>query len=122
MTSTIDTSPFYKIAGIKVRPKYRLDVQWEDNSSMIVDMESLINEGTAFAPLKDPDLFATVRIGERHRTIEWPDPVNPKEMLVDYSADSLHMRGENQSHSSLLQKLLRELRKKFAESPPQQST
>jgi hypothetical protein len=118
VTSTIDTSPFHKIAGIKVRPKYRLEVHWGDSSSTTVDMESLINEGTAFASLKDPDLFATARIGERHRTVEWPDPLNSKEILVDYSADSLHLRGENQSHSSFLQRLLRELRKRLADTPP----
>jgi hypothetical protein len=101
--------PLRKLRTLRVRPRYCLEVQWEpDGPPMIIDMEDLIAEGTAFAPLHDPDLFATVRIGERHRTIEWPDPMYVGQILTDYDADALYLRGEKQAHDSFVQRLMKE--------------
>src|SRR5207253_1834643 len=92
-----------KIRSVRVRPRYRLEVQWDENGPpMIIDMEELITEGAAFAPLRDADLFATARIGERHRTIEWPDPIHPGQLITDCCADALYIRGERQRYGSFL--------------------
>jgi len=111
MTVKPDTAnPLPKIRGLRVRPRYRLEIQWENETApMIVDMEGLITEGSVFAPLRDHDLFATVRIGERRRTIEWPDPLHADQILTDFDADSLYLRGERQKSVNVLQRMLREL-------------
>lgn len=105
-----DNPPFPKIQSLKIRPRYRVEVVWDDNSSSIIEMQDLIANGNAFAPLKDPDLFATARIGERRRTIEWPDPTNPSQILVDYCADALDLRAKRQTFASSFQRILREMR------------
>lgn len=120
--SDVDTSPIHQIASLKPGPDYVLNVVWEDGSTMAVNMRSLIREGTAFAPLKDQDLFATVRIAEHRQSIEWFDPISPGEIMVDYHADSLFRRGENQRHISFLQRLGTELRKIFHPAPSQEPT
>lgn len=120
--SDMDTSPIHQIAGLKPGPDYVLNVIWEDGSAMTVNMRGLMREGTAFAPLKDPDLFATVRIAEHRQSIEWPDPIDSNEIMVDYHADSLYRRGETQRHSSLMQWVGAELRKLFHAAPSQEPT
>lgn len=98
-----------KIRSLRVRPRYRLEIHWDNEAApMIVDMEGLITEGSAFAALRDHDLFATVRIGERRRTIEWPDPLHAGSILTDYDADSLYLRGERQQSVSILQRMMRD--------------
>jgi len=110
--SDMETSPFHQIASVTAGPEdYILNVVWDDGATMAVNMRGLIREGTAFAPLKDRDLFATVRVGEYRQSIEWPDPINPNEIMVDYHADSLHRRGENQRHTSLTHRIFTELRR-----------
>lgn len=101
-------SALRKITALRVRPRYRLDVRWDDGPSVIVDMEDLISEGNAFAPLRDPDLFAMARIGARRRTVEWPDPRNPADLIVDYCADALFLKGERQQYGTFLRRMLRE--------------
>ena len=117
-----DTSPIHQIASLKPAPDFMLDVVWEEGSTMVVSMRGLIREGTAFEPLKDPDLFATVRVAEHRQSIEWPDPIDPTEIMVDYHADSLFRRGENQRHSPFVQRLVTELRKLFHPAPSREPT
>ena len=120
--SDMDPSPIHQIASLTPAPDYMLNVVWDDGSTMAVSMRGLIREETAFAPLKDPDLFATVRVAEHRQSIEWADPIDPNEIMVDYHADSLFRRGENQRHSSFLQRLVTELRKVFHPAPSQEPT
>jgi len=116
----MDRYPIHQIASLKPEPYYVLNIVWDDGSTMAVSMRGLIREGTAFSPLKDPDLFATVRIAEHRQSIEWPDPTAPNEIMVDYHADSLFRRGETQRHTSLLQRVVTELRKMFHAAPSQE--
>jgi hypothetical protein len=113
--------PLPKIQELRVRPRHRLEVHWDDGSASVIDMTQMISDGTAFAPLRDPDFFATVRVGERRRTIEWPDPINRGNVLVDFCADSLREMAEQQKVGTYLSRILKELqtlrRMVFSHSP-----
>jgi hypothetical protein len=117
----MDTSPFHQIASVTAGSDYILNIVWDGGSTMAVDMQGIIREGTAFAPLKDRDLFATVRIGEYRQSIEWPDPINRTEIMVDYHADSLYRRGEDQHRTSLTHRFITEVRRILRGSASQQA-
>jgi hypothetical protein len=110
MTATMDAAALPKIRSLRIRPRHRVEVQLDDNAPMTIDMSDLIVAGTAFGPLKDMDLFSTARIGERRRTIEWPDPINANAILVDYCADALVERAKRQQVGLELGKLLQLVR------------
>jgi hypothetical protein len=111
-----------KIRSIRVLSRQRLHITWDDDKVSDVDMRDLITEGSAFAPLKDQDLFATARIGERRRTIEWPDPIDHNAILVDYCADSLRQKAEWQGVVQELQRALRAARNTLAHSAERVAT
>lgn len=117
MTNAMDTpASLPKIRAIKVLSRHRIQITWDDNKISHADMGDLIAEGNAFAPLKDQDLFATARIGERRRTIEWPDPTDASALLTDYCADALRERSERQGTIQDFQKFLRMLKNRLAHS------
>lgn len=89
-------TPLRRLKAVRALANCQVEVQWEDDSTMLIEMRDLITDGTVFASLKDPDLFATVRLGDRRRTIEWPDPINRDDVIADYCADALYLRGERQ--------------------------
>jgi hypothetical protein len=76
---------------------------------MSVDFSDLVGTGV-FAPLKDTVIFATARVGERGRWIEWPDKAHPDdEPLVEIDADALYEMGMTQRAQSALQQLIRKI-------------
>jgi hypothetical protein len=109
-------TPLPKIHAIKAMSRHRLQVTWDDNKISNFDMSDIIGENNAFSALRDQDLFATARIGERRRTIEWPDPLDSSKILVDYCADSLRDKAERQGVLQELQKLVRAFRNRLAHS------
>ena len=124
MTSVTEGAALPKIRSLRVRQRHRLEVQLDDSPVMIIDMSDLIADGTAFEPLRDMDLFSTARIGERRRTVEWPDPIDPNRILVDYCADALLQKAKVQQVGLDLQKLVQSLRgikDKFLHSPTKTS-
>jgi Protein of unknown function (DUF2442) len=117
MTEAMESAAILpKIRAIKAMSRHRLQITWDDNKISNFDMSDTISEGNAFSALRDQDLFATARIGERRRTIEWPDPLDPSRVLVDYCADSLREKAERQGVLQELQKLVRAFRNKLAHS------
>jgi hypothetical protein len=79
-----------------VAPKrgLRLAVTLEDGRDVVVEFASVIGRGGVFAHLRDPKLFAAVRIGDRRRTIEWPDAGG--QGVIDIDAESLLVMAEEQ--------------------------
>ena len=59
---------------IDVRPlqTYVLWLRFSDGAEGLVDLAAEL-EGTVFKPLRDPHLFAEVRIDEEIGTIAWPN-------------------------------------------------
>jgi len=52
--------------------EYRLLLTFSDGSRKIVDMMPYL-KGEIFEPLKDVNVFKTVRLNEVFHTIEWPN-------------------------------------------------
>lgn len=99
-----------KILSVKVRPHCKLEIQWQHGETSAVDLRGLIEGGGIFDPLRDPDLFATVQVGDRGRYLEWRDPTSHDHVLADLDADTLIRQGDNQQAGSLLNRLLKTIR------------
>ena len=61
----------WRIVKVKVLPGYRLDVEFADGVSGVVDLSQDL-WGPMFEPLKDSDRFAEVGLDE-HGAICWPN-------------------------------------------------
>jgi uncharacterized protein DUF2442 len=51
-------------------------LRWEDGLAAEVDFSYLLDFDDVFLPLRDPDFFRQVRIGDGNWTIEWPGEVD----------------------------------------------
>lgn|SRR5512135_853662 len=62
----------------------RLAVQltWRNGAVTVKDMRPIIGSGGVFAALADPAIFSQVRVGDRGRSLVWPEE-------VDLCADAL---------------------------------
>ena len=49
----------------------RLEVVYTHGRQFVLDLSALVNELAAFAPLKDPDQFATAQVTDWGWTLEW---------------------------------------------------
>jgi hypothetical protein len=106
MTDT--KQPLPRLRSVIAGPDYRVNVVWADEKAMTVDLSTVVKDGGVFAPLRDKDLFATVRIGERGRTLEWPDP-RTNRAFIDFDADVLLRMGMQQAHRSLLDRFFQSI-------------
>ncbi|UEM18418.1 helix-turn-helix transcriptional regulator [Skermanella mucosa] len=78
-----------RIDKISASAPYLLHVTWRDGGDDEVDMTGVVNGLDIFAPLKDPELFATVEVVDWGSGIEWRNG-------LDYSSDSLAHLAEEQ--------------------------
>jgi hypothetical protein len=60
---------------------YSVTLTWANGETTVNNFRHLIGRGV-FAALREPTLFAQVRIGERGRSLEWPGE-------IDFCADAL---------------------------------
>jgi hypothetical protein len=107
---------FPKIRAVRARPHSRIEVQWDFGPTMLIDMREAVASGGVFEALKDQDLFATVQLGDRGRSIEWRDPTSPTVILADYCADALLELADRQRAISSFNRLVREVRDRFTHS------
>ena len=63
---------FHRIVRAKLIPPYGLELEFEDGVVRNVDMEPLLY-GEMFGPLRDPGVFARVRIDPDWHTVVWPN-------------------------------------------------
>jgi hypothetical protein len=70
-----------------------------------VDMTDVVRSGGVFAPLRDSQVFLSLRRGPRGRTIEWLDKEGT--LIVDFDADVLYRMGRQQASRSGLDRFLR---------------
>jgi hypothetical protein len=74
-----------------------LAVLLDEGLALTVDMTETLRKGGVFTPLRDPAVFARVRIGDRRRTVEWSAPHLRHEQVIDIDAESLmHMAASRQ--------------------------
>ena len=80
-----------------------LKIVWTDKYEGVVDLRPTIDRGKAFAYLKNPKNFKKVRMDEYGHSISWVDEEGQE---IDFGADSLRAKAENQAK---LHKLVAEL-------------
>jgi hypothetical protein len=81
----------FRIVVVKALESYRLRLDFGDGATMTVDLAAIIDRVPVLAPLKDPQLFAKARVGERRLTVEWI----PGEL--DMAGDNLRAEAVEQS-------------------------
>jgi Protein of unknown function (DUF2442) len=59
------------IISVQVRHPHQLHLRFEDGMEGTVDLTQIIEFSGVFAPLRDPDYFATVRVDPEIGTIVW---------------------------------------------------
>ena len=53
-----------RIERVAPRSPYLLSIHWKDGGDDLVDLSGVIENETVFAPLKDPDVFATAAVAD----------------------------------------------------------
>jgi uncharacterized protein DUF2442 len=71
-----------------------LKIIWTDGYEGVVDLRPTIARGRIFTYLQNPKNFAKVRVSEHGHSIEWK---NEKGEEIDFGADSLRTKAENQA-------------------------
>jgi Protein of unknown function (DUF2442) len=61
------------IISAQARHPHQLHLQFEDGVEGTVDLTQIIEFSGVFAPLRDPDYFATVQVDPEIGTIGWPN-------------------------------------------------
>lgn len=90
-----------KIARVtQLNGTHRLHVVWDDDTENIVDFKPIIKRFKTLQPLADLDFFSKVAILDGGWTVGWPDN-------IDYAADILWQRAQQQNLSSLFWKTSR---------------
>lgn len=74
----------YTIEQINPLPDFFLELKYSDGGVVVADFKPIIAKGGVFAGLADPQFFSQVRLGERGRSVEWPDE-------LDFCADSFRI-------------------------------
>jgi len=70
-----------------------LKLAWNDGYEGIVDLRGTIAEGEIFEPIRDPENFKKVRIGEHGHYIFWGD----EDEGIDFGCDRLREIAEEQA-------------------------
>jgi hypothetical protein len=71
-----------------------LKIVWNDGYEGVVDLRPTIARGRIFSYLKKPENFKKVTLDEYGHAIGW---VNNKGEEIDFGADTLRMKAENQA-------------------------
>src|SRR5690348_16193302 len=72
----------YRVTAFKQEGLYTLRVRFDDNSEQVIDFSPVL-AGELYGPLRDPALFAHVRIDPEVHTLVWPNG-------ADFDPESLH--------------------------------
>jgi uncharacterized protein DUF2442 len=71
-----------------------LKLVWNDGYEGVVDLRPTIARGKIFTYLQKPKNFQKVRVSDYGHSIEW---INEQGQEIDFGADSLRMKAENQA-------------------------
>ena len=70
------------IVGADAEPKtHGVRVMWANGASTVHQFGHLVGKGV-FSAFADPEFFARITVGERGRSLDWPDG-------IDFCADAL---------------------------------
>jgi hypothetical protein len=76
---------------------------WNDGYEGVVDLRPTIARGRIFTYLQKPENFKKVRVSEYGHSIEW---INEKGEEIDFGADTLRLKAENQAHLNKIASVL----------------
>ena len=62
-----------EVTAVEVLDHHRLRLTFADGTAGVVDLSHLAARGPIFAPLRDPEYFARVRVDPEGGTIVWPN-------------------------------------------------
>jgi hypothetical protein len=62
----------YKVLGFEPVGRYTLRVRFDDGTVQVSDFEPVLR-GALYGPLRDPAVFAAVRVDPEAHTLEWPN-------------------------------------------------
>jgi hypothetical protein len=76
---------FFHVTSARPLDDFRVEVRFDDGREGIADlMEAL--DGPMFEPLKNPDVFKTLRVDEELQTIVWPNGADLAPEYIYYGA------------------------------------
>jgi hypothetical protein len=83
---------------VEVRPlnAYRLFVRFEDGNAGEIDITTLVPFDGVFAPLKDRQVFQSVRVNAEMGTIEWPSGADIDPVVLYCRVRGIPVPGEAQ--------------------------
>lgn len=85
--------PIHRVTAVEVTGTYRLRVSFDDGSSREIDLEPIL-KGELYGPLRDPELFAQVKVDPEVRTLVWPNGADfDPAILHDWPRHEEAMRG-----------------------------
>ncbi len=76
-----------QIEDVSAEPNHKLQLTYDDGSTIKVDFTSIVHQGGVFEPLANPEFFSQVSIGEDGCFIQWPGE-------LDFCADALWLKGK----------------------------
>lgn len=113
------TPAFPTIRSVSAQPDYKLSVTWDRGSRATIDFKKVIEEGGVFASLKNIDVFNKVKLGERNRTIVWPEPADDLGYpIIDIDAESLAAMSSEQGKESLFNAISKAVKSEASKSKP----
>ncbi len=59
------------IVAVEPRENYQLHISFEDGVAGVIDISKIVEFTGVFAPLKEPEYFATVQVNPEYGTIQW---------------------------------------------------
>lgn len=62
----------HTVTGFEQLDTYTLRVEFEDGTEQVIDFEPVLR-GELFGPLRDPEVFARVRLNPEIGTLVWPN-------------------------------------------------
>jgi hypothetical protein len=87
-----------KIRGVEPRPNHHVVVYWAMGGQSTIDLSDKIRLGGIYAAISDAAKFRAVRVGERKRTIEWPEPSDEDgHPIIEIDAEALRFMEQHQT-------------------------
>jgi hypothetical protein len=84
-----------------------LRVRWDEGTESLIDVSGMIQSFRVFAPLRAPELFRQVRLGEHGTDVVWTDE-------IDMAADTLWRLAQEQAGETMTPDAFRHWRERKA--------
>ncbi len=72
----------FKVTAFEILGDWTLRVHFDDGTNQVIDFRPIL-DGELFAPLRDKEVFARVRLDRQWHTLVWPNG-------ADFDPETLH--------------------------------